>query len=126
MAARYRPKTVFLAEDDTAPGTLTFVVTGGLSDLTAATATFSTRDDDGYKVVNDATASIGSITTASDSTAGCTLSVALAGTGCVTNSGIQYGQFRIVYSGGGTVTLPSAPVLIIHIESAYRSLTART
>lgn len=126
MSARYRPATFFFAEDDTSPGTVTFVVSGGLADLTAATATFSTRDDDGYKVVADASATIGTVTTASDSTKGCTLTCNVAGTGCTADRGRQFGQFRIVYSGGATVTLPSAPVLIIHVEPAYRSLTART
>ncbi len=130
MAARCTPTQYILTVGDTAPGTMTFVVTGGIADPTTATATYSSRDEDGYRVVNGATASIGSVTTDTDGTKGCTLSTTLTST-TTARAGTQYGQFRLAYpSGGGGdptyLTVPSGNTLVIRVEPAYRSLSART
>lgn len=124
MAARCRPATWRFVEGNDAPGSLTYVVTGGLDDLAAATATFSTRDGDRLPVVTDATATIGSIVTDDDGTKGCTLAVDLAASGLTAETGIQFGQFQVTYSDDTTVTVPAAPILTIHVEPAYRLLTA--
>ena len=123
MAARCRPAHWIFVEGDTAPGTKTFTVTGGLASLTTATATFSTRDADRFLVAEDVTATIGTVALESDGTYSCVLSIDIGDAELTTATGRQYGQFQVTYSDLTTITVPAAPILTIEVEPAYRLLS---
>lgn len=78
---------------DTA-STLTFLVSSGLPSLTGATVKLYTRNVAGTTVINGTAGSIGSITAASDSTAGCTLSFTSV-SALTATAGRQWAEWQI-------------------------------
>jgi len=100
-------------------GSLALVVVSGLSDPTTATAKFSLKNAAGTLVKDEVTATITTVTTASDGTKGCTLSSALSAW-MPTTAGLYFGEFSITYpAAAGVRAVPAGQLLGIRIEPSW-------